>query len=1022
MKRAVVFLSWLVVALPCAGDIIIVDDDWPADFNNIQAAIDDSNDGDIIYVFPGTYRGTGNFNIDYGGRAITVTGVDPQDPYIVAATVVDCNGAGRGFNFHSAEDGNSIVAGLTIANGYADYGGGIRCNYSSPTISNCIIRENSADYGGGGVYCYSSDPTITGCAIGGNCSNRDGGGMYCEHGSMPNISNCEFVENSASRWGGGMYAGGGVPKLTACAFYSNAAENGGGIYSNESDPDLESCTLTGNTAGVSGGGLYCDESGPIVSNCTFSSNVAEAGFGGGILSYYAWVRNSILWDNNDSGASIESAQISGATSQVCFSCIQDEDPNDANIPFGGADNNNIDDYPLFVREPDDGGDRWGDDPCTPEVDEGANDDYGDLHLESGSLCINAGEPFARVGPDGVDMDGEPRVMGPVVDMGADEYFMKMLAVTEPEGGEVWTCHSWHQIVWVSDLYEGNVDIVFSANDGDSNECVIAVVPSVADPNVICIESGLFTIHPDAPGPAVTSKWESLGGDYDRKGLSENYGPQLGCIKWEFEVDGAISASVTIGPNETVYAPCEDGNLYKLDSNGMVLWSYEANSPLISAPSIGPDGTVYVGAENGRLYAVDVNGNLRWTHSTGGMVYSSPAVSADGNNIYVGSQDGRLYALGRDGSELWSFETQGLDVTSGAILSSPAIGPDGTVYVGGSYDANLYALDPNNGSVKWVCHFDSNGWPFASPVVAADGTIYQVLVHDSNLYAIEPNDGSVRWATNLSEIIRGLYSPWFEPYYYFDRSFEIYVYWYEGLLCGYIYWDAVYNLGDSGWSEPALGPDGTIYVSLEDPWLRAVEPNGAIKWIKKPGPRSKYTEDCGQWGCGWYSNSSGPMGSSLTVGSDGFIYMAGNDSNLYVMDPCGFEIARFESNGYWLGFPVVSADSTLILGDSRDNSMLISYENNRLWAIGEDCQGQEPNLYWQGGVEDLDGDGAVDYIDFACLAGNWLRCTDCDNLEECGYGPRIPIIDEDYLIGDINRDRYVDFLDVAVLVERWLDGH
>jgi hypothetical protein len=244
------------------------------------------------------------------------------------------------------------------------------------------------------------------------------------------------------------------------------------------------------------------------------------------------------------------------------------------------------------------------------------------------------------------------------------------------------------------------------------------------------------------------------------------------------------------------------------------------------------------------------------------------------------------------------------------------------------------------------------------------------------------------------------------------------------VCTYMYTDAVYNLGDSGWSEPVLGPDGTIYVSFDDPYVRAVEPNGSIKWIKKPGPRTSYTETDGEWGWGWYDTSPGATaGFSLTVDSNSLVYAASDDSNLYVFNPDGFEISRFDSNDYWLGLPVISGDNTLIVGDSRDNSMLISYENNRVWAItGDGCGASEFDLYWQGGAEDLDGDGAVDYIDFARLAGNWLRCTDCDNLEECGYGSRPRIIDEDYLIGDINRDRYVDFMDVAVLVERWLDGH
>ncbi|MHC4740386.1 MAG: hypothetical protein ACYS8Z_00585, partial [Planctomycetota bacterium] len=37
--------------------IITVDDDAPADFNNIQAAIDDANDGDTVEIQPGTYTG-----------------------------------------------------------------------------------------------------------------------------------------------------------------------------------------------------------------------------------------------------------------------------------------------------------------------------------------------------------------------------------------------------------------------------------------------------------------------------------------------------------------------------------------------------------------------------------------------------------------------------------------------------------------------------------------------------------------------------------------------------------------------------------------------------------------------------------------------------------------------------------------------------------------------------------------------------------------------------------------------------
>jgi len=56
--------------------------------------------------------------------------------------------------------------------------------------------------------------------------------------------------------------------------------------------------------------------------------------------------------------------------------------------MGGS--GNIGDNPLFVRDPDDGGDGWDDDPETLDIDEGANDDFGDLHLACGSPCLDTG--------------------------------------------------------------------------------------------------------------------------------------------------------------------------------------------------------------------------------------------------------------------------------------------------------------------------------------------------------------------------------------------------------------------------------------------------------------------------------------------------------------------------------------------------------------------------------------------------------------------------------------------------------
>ena len=435
--------------------------------------------------------------------------------------------------------------------------------------------------------------------------------------------------------------------------------------------------------------------------------------------------------------------------------------------------------------------------------------------------------------------------------------------------------------------------------------------------ILCF-AGTITVGNE--GLVAKPTWESLGGNFKRTGLSENSGLELGCIKWKFETNGPVSSSLTVGFDNRAHIACEDGTLYTLDANGVLLWSYDANSPLLSSPSIGPDGTVYVGSQSGNLYAVDVSGNLLWTHTTDGPISSSPAVSAE-SNVYVCSQDGILYALDQKANELWSFETKGPgQVSTVSIFASPAIGNDGTVYIAGLYDPNLYALNSNDGSLKWTCTFESGGWPFASPVVADDGTIYQTLLYDTNLYAIDHNDGTIIWSVDLADPQSGFFEPeYFEEY------------------------------GDAdGWSEPVLGPDGTIYVSFDDPYLRAVDPNGNIKWITPLGTIGGFT---------------------LTVDIDGLIYAAGDEGYLYVVDSDGHQVSRYQSDN-WLSYPVIAADNTLIVADSKDNSFLIEQSNNVVVAFSPECsEEQEPDLKWVG---DLNFDGTVNFHDVALLAVNWLN--------------------------------------------------
>ena len=214
----------------------------PLQYPTIQAGIDAAVNGDIVIVAPGTYTGAGNRDLDFGGKAITVRGTDPEDPNVVAATVIDCENVNghRSFYFHSGEEPNSVVSGFTIKRGRVSSGGGIYCSGSSPTIENCIITNNKA---------YGSD----GYTPSGNGGSAYGGGIYCRTGSSPVVINCTISSNTTD------------------------AGNGGDAYYSPSS----GCHPAGNGGSAYGGGIYCSaDSNMTIDNCVITNNTCDGGYAG----------------------------------------------------------------------------------------------------------------------------------------------------------------------------------------------------------------------------------------------------------------------------------------------------------------------------------------------------------------------------------------------------------------------------------------------------------------------------------------------------------------------------------------------------------------------------------------------------------------------------------------------------------------------------------------------------------------------------------------------------------------------
>ncbi|MHC4090047.1 MAG: right-handed parallel beta-helix repeat-containing protein, partial [Planctomycetota bacterium] len=396
---------------PAPGDPAMGDplEDGSADhpFDAIREGIDASTNGDTVLVADGTYTGDGNRDLDFGGRLITLQSLNGSDN-----TIIDCEASWgtlhRGFLFHSGETAAATVKGFTIANGAHDGGGGLANFGSSPTVIACAFRDNACTYGEGGAMLnwHNSNPTVTDCTFADNFAGGYDGWIagISNRNSSPTISRCTFTNNGAGVISNSFNAD---PIFTDCIFLDNYAgiwnyesnaafvgcifegdsfgaimshysnltvidcvfngnSGGGAIGSYYSSVTVSNCTFSGNRAWGKGGAIGNQSSDLVLVNSTFSANYSPDGMAiglgpGSTLS----IVNSVLWDGGD-----EIWNNGGSTISITHTDI-----------YGGWPNSScINSDPLFARPPNDGGDGWGDDPSTPGIDEGANDDYGDLRL------------------------------------------------------------------------------------------------------------------------------------------------------------------------------------------------------------------------------------------------------------------------------------------------------------------------------------------------------------------------------------------------------------------------------------------------------------------------------------------------------------------------------------------------------------------------------------------------------------------------------------------------------------------
>jgi predicted outer membrane repeat protein len=360
---------------------------WADAFKSLQDALAIAAKGDEIWVAHGTYKpNQGNQQQGRGERAAT---------FMLKSGVAIYGGFPSGGG--KWEDSNPLANETILSGDLKD---------DDVTVNNpamLLTDPNRSDNAAHVITASGTDETavLDGFIItGGNSPGgndrwpkeplpTEGGGLYCKAGS-PTITNCIFKLNSAEL-GGAVYFWRGTPLFINCRFIDNyAGSSGGAMHNAECNPVLVNCVFTRNSANEKGGAIYNETNKAKIINCTITENYAYAG--GGVYNQKSTpiVTNCILWGNTSHYGADEPAQLYGVKVEAGNCCIQG-----LTEQLGGKN--------CFAKD--------------PQITDPDTDGY---HLSTGSPCIDAGDSKAVPDDVGTDIDGNRRITGVAVDIGAAE--------------------------------------------------------------------------------------------------------------------------------------------------------------------------------------------------------------------------------------------------------------------------------------------------------------------------------------------------------------------------------------------------------------------------------------------------------------------------------------------------------------------------------------------------------------------------------------------------------------------------
>jgi predicted outer membrane repeat protein len=386
---------------------------WGSPMRTLAEAVRKAAPGDEVWVREGVYEAAVSAYVYsgvgvYGGFAGTETMRSQRDP-ARHPVVLSAGLYGTAAINLSSTDDKAVVDGFTIQGRPGQEGRGVGFHDSKGTLRNCTIRDFIYLTGYATALSISGrTPLIENCVIQ-NCASLSGSALSVDGAAHPTIRRCTFRHNGLP--GANQY--GGAVRLTNCG------------------ADIVNNVFAGNATGLYGGAvaaynLYAGQSVRIINN-TFCANSAAGGGGAVFVSASDTAQRDVVFANNIVDSNFPGVQISA---KVAASLVRN------NLFHSNGTYDYVGDNPIG---------KYGNIAADPGF---ADASHADFHLRPGSAAIDVGaDSYAASGA--LDQDGQPRLQGAHVDIGADEFDgtappppTPAVAFVRPDGDDAHTGRSW----------------------------------------------------------------------------------------------------------------------------------------------------------------------------------------------------------------------------------------------------------------------------------------------------------------------------------------------------------------------------------------------------------------------------------------------------------------------------------------------------------------------------------------------------------------------------------------------------